>query len=154
LPASQALQFVDPAQVERILSAWVPDAADRGFVMRCLLDEGPIHHRGANFVLIALLWRLVSQQGLADAVAPPGDAALQRVPMRLPPHLAESASEAVFPLALHTNALRDLAGGEGPLLDAMLDCLTDGPPQHALGNVVMVNLLDRLLTAQALRARS
>ena len=31
-------------------------------------------------------------------------------------------------------------------LEAMIDCLTDGPPQHALANVAMVTLLTEILS--------
>jgi hypothetical protein len=31
--------------------------------------------------------------------------------------------------------------------DAMVDCLTDGPPQHAVANVATVNLLEAILEA-------
>lgn len=34
-------------------------------------------------------------------------------------------------------------------LDAMIDCLTDGPPPHALANVVMVALITGLTAATA-----
>ena len=69
--------------------------------------------------------------------------------MRLPPHLAEAAEDSHYPLRLPLDALRVLAGGDTARLDAMVDCLTDGPPQHALANVVMVSLLDRLLQGAA-----
>jgi len=70
------------------------------------------------------------------------------VPMRLPPYLAESVTEAAYPLLLPTNTLLALAGGDQTQLAAMIDCLTDGPSQHALANVIMVALLERLLSSQ------
>lgn len=144
VPASQALDFVDAAQLETLLAPLLPDAGDRGFVVRCLIGEGPIHHRGANYVLLSLLARALQAQGLQ-----PQPASGTPVPMRLPPHLAESVDEGVYPLALPVQALEALAGGNPQHVAAMVDCLTDGPPQHALANVVMVTLLERLLPPPA-----
>ena len=31
-----------------LLEPWIPGATDREFVVRCILDEGPIHHRGSS----------------------------------------------------------------------------------------------------------
>jgi hypothetical protein len=146
LPASRILGFVDEAQLDGWLAPLVPDAADRAFVVRCLVGEGPIHHRGSNFILLALLGRAVQAHG----GLPPVQAGAA-VPMRLPPHLAEGVEDSAYPVQLPVRALRELAGGDsegaGERLDAMIDCLTDGPPQHALANVVMVALLEGLLPA-------
>ena len=43
-----------------------------------------------------------------------------------------------------TGALGELMSGAE--LESAIDCLTDGPPQHALANVLMVTLLQRILT--------
>ncbi len=67
--------------------------------------------------------------------------------MRLPPHLADAGHEGVYPLTLPVDALRELAGGDDRHVGAMVDCLTDGPPQHALANVAMVALIQGLLAA-------
>lgn len=142
LPASRVLGFVDEARLDGWLVPLVPDAGDRAFVTRCLVGEGPIHHRGANYILLALLGRAVQAHGGARPVEDG-----EPVPMRLPPHLAESVEEGVYPLALPVRALRDLANGDSDHLDAMIDCLTDGPPQHALANVVMVALIESLLAS-------
>lgn len=148
MPASRALGFVDRAALEAVLQPLVPDAADRVFVARCLVGEGPIHHRGANYVLIALLAQLA--QRLPPVAGEPVGAGVQagvRVPMRLPPHLADQVEDGHFPLQLPTTALSALAAGDPTTLHAMIDCLTDGPPQHVLANVVMVALIERLLAA-------
>lgn len=143
IPASRALAFVDEGQLDGWLAPLVPDAGDRAFVVRCLVGEGPIHHRGANYILLALLARALQTRG---GVQPqPGG---ERVAMRLPPHLAETVDESTYPLTLPTEALRALAGGDAQQLEAMIDCLTDGPPQHALANVAMVALIESLLTAR------
>lgn len=140
IPASRILAFVDEAQLDGWLVPLVPDAADRAFVLRCLVGEGPIHHRGSNYILLALLGRALQARGGARPTE--GGVA---VPMRLPPHLADTVEDAHYPLQLPLQALRALAGGDAQQLDAMVDCLTDGPPQHALANVVMVALLESLL---------
>lgn len=144
MPASRALRFVDRPAIDALLARYTAEPGDRAFILRCILDEGPIHHRGANFVLIALLSQLLARLGndsseLADPTS---------VPMRLPPHLADEIGESNYPLPLSTRALQALAGGDPAQLEAMIDCLTDGPAQHVLANVLMVNLLDRLLAAE------
>jgi hypothetical protein len=142
MPASRGLLFVDEAQLSAALRPLVPDDGDRGFVVRCLVGEGPIHHRGANYVLLALLARVLQAQGRT-----PGAAVGVPVPMRLPPHLADRVQDGHYPLNLPTRALQELASGDAEQLHAMIDCLTDGPPQHALANVAMVALLEALLPA-------
>lgn len=141
VPASRALSFVDRPALEALLTPLVPAPADRQFVLRCLLDEGPLHHRGTNDVLLRLLGRVLERLPGED-VAPSG----VPVPMRLPPHLEGEVAEGHFPLALPTRALAQLVGPDPAALEAAIDCLTDGPPQHALANVVMVTLLERILS--------
>lgn len=145
IPASRALQFIERDRIEAALQAFIPEASDRGFVLRCILDEGPIHHRGANYVLISLLHKLTQPAGPEHGRASASESVT--VPMRLPPHLAEDIVDADYPLRLATGALSDLVAGDAARLEAVIDCLTDGPVQHALANVLMVNLLDRLLSA-------
>jgi len=141
VPSSAVSAFIDRSRLDRALSPWVPDAADRAFVVRCLVDEGPAHHRGANYVLLSLLAEL--------AGAAPADIANQPsvpVPMRLPPGAAHAGSEqGSFPIRLPTALLERLAPAGSVAQDAMIDCLTDGPPQHALANVATVCLLSALL---------
>lgn len=142
LPASQVLAFMDEAALDAVLSPLVPQAGDRAFVLRCLVGEGPIHHRGANYVLLQLLAQALRACGRVPT-APAGDVAA--MPMRLPPHLGPAEAATDYPLPLPLQALRRLAGGDEQRLAAMVDCLTDGPPQHALANVAMVALLEALL---------
>lgn len=134
---------MNEGQLDDWLAPLVPDAGDRAFVLRCLIGEGPIHHRGANYVLLALLAQAAQTHG---GVRPVQEGA--PVPMRLPPHLADAHEEGSYPVTLPVNALRTLAGGDTAQLDAMIDCLTDGPPQHALANVVMVALIESLMPAK------
>lgn len=140
VPSSKALRFLDRDRLQRLLSTLVANEGDRRFVERCLVDEGPLHHRGANYLLLALLER-------ALALVPGTDAPLEGagVPMRLPPHLEDDIEDGEYPLPLATHAISELVGGDEKALDAAIDCLTDGPPQHALANVVMVAMLERLL---------
>jgi hypothetical protein len=157
VPASRLLDFVNVPHLDACLQHLVPDAGDRAFVLRCLVGEGPMHHRGANYVLLALLAR-VSEAHLPrrEAGAPTssvGGKGAQlhphvAVPMRLPPHLSDQVQRGSYPLSLPTAALSALAGGDATQLQAMVDCLTDGPPQHALANVAMVALLEGLLDSQ------
>lgn len=110
--------------------------------MRCLLDEGPVHHRGANYVLLALLDELIQSTGPLASPAP-GER-IATVPMRLPPHL-DVGDDGEFALTLPLAPLERLAKPDSPPLQAMIDCLTDGPPQHSLANAAMVRLLGVLL---------
>lgn len=140
--ATKVLDFVDESRLDALLTPLVPNAADRAFVLRCVIGEGPLHHRGANYILLTLLAQAAEQGSSAGAPAGAGGVA---VPMRLPPYLAESVDEGNYPLELPTGALLALAGGDQARLAAMIDCLTDGPSQHALANVIMVALIERLL---------
>jgi hypothetical protein len=135
------LRFVDSAALDELLTTLVPAKGDREFVRRCLIDEGPLHHRGANYLLLRLLAQVLERVPGTDAPLE-GEA----VPMRLPPHLEDEVEEGNFPLPLPTRALKELLGDDEASLEAAIDCLTDGPPQHSLANVVMVALLERLLT--------
>jgi hypothetical protein len=91
VPASRSLRFVDPASLDVLLSPLIPSKEDREFVQRCLIDEGPLHHRGANYLLLRLLGRVLER-------VPGVDAPLEgeRVPMRLPPHLEDEVEEGSF----------------------------------------------------------
>lgn len=143
VPSSAVASFIDAARIERLLAPWVPDPHDRTFVVRCILEEGPAHHRGANYVLLALLGRLLEAGGPVTA---PADAPARPVPMRLPPHLArERGDEGFFPLAVPTGPLERLAAPGSRAFEAMLDCVTDGPPQHSLANAAMLCLIAVLL---------
>jgi hypothetical protein len=133
--------FIDRARIDRILAHYVPDEEDRRFVLRCLLDEGPAHHRGSNYILLALLSELPG----VDAPPAPGKAA--KVPLRVPPHLAEKRDDTAFPLPLPLNPLERLAPGDDRAQHDMIDCLTDGPPQHSLANAAMLCLIDAALRA-------
>lgn len=146
VPASAIASFIDPARIGALLAPWVPDPEERAFVVRCLLEEGPAHHRGANYVILALLGELAG-----DLAHAPADEDTLPVPMRLPPHLAEDKDDTTFPLRLPKRPIARLAPEGSPEFQAMVDCLTDGPPQHALGNAAMVALLAVLLERKGAR---
>lgn len=142
MPSSAITAFVDADRIAALIAPWVPDPSQREFVVRCLLREGPAHHRGANYVLLSLLGLLLEGgPPLAPAPDQPGVA----VPLRLPPHLAEEHEDGAYPLVMPTGPIERLAAAGSPEFEAMVDCLTDGPPQHALANAAMVALLGVLL---------
>lgn len=164
VPSSRVAAFVDQARIDALLTPFVADGADRAFLLRCLLDEGPAHHRGANYVLVALLGEVLAEVlrtvppaaiAAAPAAPPPPSpplpalsaTTLAPVPMRLPPHVEADADAADFPLGLDVAALHRLARPGTGELDAAIDCLTDGPPQHVVANVLMVDLLGAILRA-------
>jgi hypothetical protein len=144
VPSSAISGFIETHPIEALLAPWIPDAAARAFVVRCMLAEGPAHHRGANYVLLRLLGQVLERVAPRGPVPAPAGEPLE-VPMRLPPHLAKASEPKSFPLALPTGPLERLAPRGSREFEAMVDCLTDGPPQHALANVAMVTLLAELL---------
>jgi hypothetical protein len=139
--------FIDSSRLDALLAGVVPDDQDRAFVVRCIIGEGPAHHRGANFVLLELLSMVVDALGGADVETLRARGTVP-VPMKVPPHLARPGSFMAYPLDLPTGPLENLATAGSSQLSAMAACLTDGPPQHALANAAMMWLigaaLDRL----------
>jgi len=139
--------FIDSSRLDARLAGMVPDDQDRAFVVRCIIGEGPAHHRGVNYVLLELLSTVVDALGGADVEALRARGTVP-VPMKVSPHLARPGSLMAYPLDLPTAPLERLAPGGSPELSAMAACLTDGPPQHALANAAMMWLigaaLDRL----------
>lgn len=142
MPSSAVSAFVDEKRLDALLAPWVPDEASRDFLVRCVVREGPAHHRGANFVILSLLGEVARRLG-----AKPTAGASIPAPLRLPPHLEEHVDEPTGPLGLPEAALERLAAKGSRDFDAMVDCLTDGPPQHAVANVATVNLLEAILEA-------
>ena len=139
--SSSVTTFIDAKALGKALAPWLPDTTDRDFVLRCVLDEGPAHHRGSNAVLLGLLLKLAEALGATTLAAGP-----QRpFEMRLPPHLEDEIDEREWPIGVPERALVLLAPGDERAVEAMVDCLTDGPPQHAVANVVMAQVLASLL---------
>jgi hypothetical protein len=145
--ASAAAAFIDSSRLDALLAGVVPDDQDRAFVVRCILGEGPAHHRGANYVLLLLLGMIDEALGGADIAGLRGRGTLP-VPMKVSPHLARPGSLMTYPLDLPIAPLEKLAPAGSPEQSAMAACLSDGPPQHALANAAMLWLigaaLDRL----------
>lgn len=140
-PASSARAILRHDEIDELLAPWLPDAGDRAFVVRCIVDEGPIHHRGANYALLRLL-------GLALAAVGgplPQRGEMAPIPLRLPPHQHRGDDDRRFPLGVPLDALGRLAPRDSPAFVALLDCLRDGPPHHALANAAMVCMLGALL---------
>ncbi|MEZ4400629.1 MAG: hypothetical protein R3B06_11455 [Kofleriaceae bacterium] len=142
VPSSAITSFIVPSEIEALLAPWLAEPADRAFVARCILAEGPAHHRGTNFVLLRLLGLLAQRHAPTTPLGP-----TVAVPIRLPPRLAAGHDDADYPLAFPRRVLERLAPPGSPTLDAMVDCVTDGPPQHALANAAMLCLLDALLAS-------
>lgn len=143
--SSTIAAILQPDQLSALLAPFVPDPADRTFVVRCIAAEGPVHHRGASAALLRLLGlALEAAGGAPPAGGAEGEGA--PVPLRLPPHLAVGATEDThYPLRMPTAALERLAPAGSPEMAALIDCLVDGPPHHALANAAMVCLLGALL---------
>jgi hypothetical protein len=144
IPPAAAAPFIDSARIDALLAPIVPDDHDRAFVVRCILEEGPKHHRGANYVLLSLLGALLDAVGPAEIESLRAAGTLP-VPMRVPPHLARPGSIMAYPLPLPTRPLNRLAPPGSIEQAAMAECLTDGPPQHALANAAMVWLVGAAL---------
>jgi hypothetical protein len=145
VPSSAISGFIEPQRIEALLAPWIPDEHARAFVVRCMLSEGPAHHRGANYVLLSLLGQVLERLPPGSSVPAPTGEPLE-VPMRLSPHLAKESGVKSYPLGLPSGPIERLAPRGSRQFDAMVDCLTDGPPQHALSNVAIVTLLAEILS--------
>jgi hypothetical protein len=161
VPISTMNSVIQPERLSALLEPWLPDATDRAFIVRCIALEGPIHHRGASYALLRLLGAALAEASAADDSRPGGatsDAAERAtppdhadggayidVPLRLPPHLSTQAADAHYPLRMPTAPLERLAPRGSQEFEALIECLLDGPPHHALANAAMVCLLDALL---------
>lgn len=145
-------RLVSAQQLDPLLAPFLPDPADRDFITRCILEQGPIHHRGASFALLALAATLVERTGGFPTSAPSGQTI--PVPLRLPPHLApERDEDKVYPLHMPLAPLEALAPKGTPAFDALVDCLLDGPAHHALANAALVCAFSVLLERFPSRAR-
>lgn len=100
--------------------------------------RGPEHHRGANYVILSLLGELVTAPMTPTSDGIP-------VSMHLPPHLQSDSKEAEYPIRIPSRVLERLAAKGSREFSDMVDCVTDGPPQHSLSNVLLLCLLDALL---------
>lgn len=143
-PPKAIRALLTPEKLDPVLVPFVPDPADRAFVTRCILDEGPIHHRGANFALLSLVAVLLERTGGVPDKPTSGESVA--VPLRLPRHLAPDHDEdRTYPLHMPLAPLEAIAPKGSPALDTLADCLLDGPPHHALANAALVCALGALL---------
>jgi hypothetical protein len=144
VPTSAIRKLLSPDRLDPLLAPFIPDSADRAFVSRCILEQGPIHHRGANFALLALVATLLERTGGVPDKPPAGETIA--VPLRLPPHLApEHDEDNAYPLHMPLAPLEVVAPKDSPAFSAIVDCLLDGPPHHALANAALVCALGLLL---------
>lgn len=144
--ASDITAFIRHEEIERLLRPLIPDGGERALVLRALLDVGPLHHRGANYILLRLLGLLLERSG--RVLAPVGGAETVPIPLRLPPPLVSGHEDVQFPLRLPMRVLERLAAPGSRELGAMVDCLIDGPPQHSLANAAMLCLIEALLQGE------
>lgn len=146
--ASAIALVLDAERLETALGPMIPDPEERGFIIRCIIGEGPIHHRAASYALIALAAELARRIG-GQAPAP-SETLAAAVPMRMPPHLATAEAPA-YPLALDVAGIERIAAGDQGVRRVLIDAATDGPPHHALANVVLLNLLTAMLRGSEAR---
>lgn len=143
VPASEIAAFIEPQKIDDLLAHWLPDAGERAMIVRCLLAVGPAHHRGSNYVLLRLLGMLLPQRGMVPnqqevpACAP--------IRLRIPLSADSEGESPTYPLGIPTSVLERLAPRGSRAWLAMIDCLSDGPPQHSLANAAMLLLIDALL---------
>lgn len=151
LHAHPVVAAIDRQRITNLVADCIPDPAACAFVVRCLLDEGPVHHRGDNYVLLALLGEVLGRLPVT-ATVPAAEAGACPVPMRIPPAHQPGCDPKVYPLAIPLAPLALVDGGSPSHRAALAECLADGPPHHALANAMMVHLLHAIL--QRLPART
>lgn len=164
VPASEIAAFIHRREIEALLRPWLPDEGEREMVLRCLIEVGPAHHRGSNYILLRLLGLLLSRlpssldssqssaQSSAQSLGRASSSASwppewQPIVLRVPPSLHFGPQPDTYPLGLPIAVLDRLAPRGSRQQAAMLDCLGDGPPQHSLANAAMLLILDALLRA-------
>jgi hypothetical protein len=130
----------DVAAIDAALAPVVPDRRDRAFVLRCVVGEGPRHHRGASWALLRMLTGVLEH---LEPIQPDADElADESIAIRLPPALESASDDAAFPVGMPTRLLRELLDDDE--LAIALASLTDGPAHHALANAVMATLIERI----------
>jgi hypothetical protein len=131
---------LDAKAIDAALVPIVSDPRDRAFVLRCILEEGPRHHRVASFALLRMLARVLEDVG--GAAPGSGDGASAPLAMRLPPGVASRSDDAEFPIGVPTALLGELFDEAGAA--EALECLRDGPPHHALANAAMAWMIQAI----------
>lgn len=138
--------LADVASAQRLedaLELVIPDARDRAFVARCILQEGPAHHRAASWALVTIAGEVARRAGAKprDAIQPDDFA----VPLRLPPHQRQE-EDGSFPLRVPVAPLRAVSGSDRDA-EVLADAVVDGPPHHALANAALIAIFERLMSA-------
>jgi hypothetical protein len=132
-------KVADKDRLERALAGLVEHDEDRAFIARCIAREGPPHHQGASYALIALV------RAVADRIAAqPRPKRGPRPSMRVSPHHAPDDDEREFALSLPQGAIERIEP-DPARAKALVECLLDGPTHHVLANVAQVALLDAIL---------
>lgn len=131
---------LDRRRIEALAEPFLPDPEQRAFVLRCILDEGPLHHRGDNYVLLRLLGEVLHR--LPPPAMLPAAGPSHPVPMRIPPSHQGPGEARAYPLGIPLAPLALLGPGTQGVF---AECLADGPPHHALANALMLQLLQAIL---------
>lgn len=117
-------------------------------MLRCILEEGPRHHRVASWALLQMLAAVIAELDAPSSVDPKASDAAP-VPIRLPPAVARSADDGEFPIGVPRRLLeRALSRDDAAMA---IDALSDGPPHHALANAAMAWLLEAVYERVARR---
>lgn len=144
LRAHPVVAAIDHQRIAALVADSVADPASCAFIVRCILDEGPVHHRGDNYVLLALLGEVLARlPDSATTSAPEGGSF--PVPMRIPPAHQAGSEPKAYPIAIPLAPLALVDGGTPAHRATLAECLADGPPHHALANAMMVRLLHAIL---------
>jgi hypothetical protein len=131
---------LDDDAINAGLAEVVPDARERAFVLRCILEEGPRHHRVASWTLLRLLAAVLAELGDARPTATRG--ASEPLGMRLPPSVVASSDDAQFPIGIPTSMVNEVMSRRE--VELALECLRDGPPHHALANAAMAWMIQAI----------
>lgn len=131
---------LDAGPIDAALSGIVPDARDRAFVLRCVLEEGPRHHRVASWALLRMLAVVLAELGGPDPTT--GSGPSEPLGMRLPPNVVSSSDDTSFPIGIPTGMIRAFFDESEAAL--ALECLSDGPPHHLLANATMAWMLEAI----------
>ena len=90
-----------------------PDAGERVMVVRCLLEVGPAHHRGSNFVFALARFAPLTRSGASPISV--ASSSVAPVPLRIPPSVESSAGTMSYPWAFRPTYLNGwLRGAHAP----------------------------------------
>lgn len=130
--ASASAAIFDLGRIAAILAPWLPDQGERDAIVGCILGEGAGRRRGASYALLALAGEIARRVGFEAQCEDRGIP----VPCQDGPEC---------PLLLDPGAMPRVAGGSAAAGRALSGAVTDGPPQHVLADVALLNLLTAIL---------